>query len=340
MQSKIPTRSIGIFVVVCLSVICILIVNFSKGATIFTPGYTILVRASSVGGLKLGASVTMSGVPIGTVKSVELEKEGKSVIIACRIEQKYAIYSDALVEIEQSGFLGDQFVAIMPAKNEGKLLTNNDRIDAGSPFNLQEAARSAVGLMQRLDSTAAKIDIAVDRVEKQLLSAHTISNLTETIASVRRATERAETAVAEIQSLVQENRPSITGSFSNAHAFSARLSELGDRLSVVSSNANQVVLNVDKVIVSNQEDVQATIANLRIATDNLKTLTTDLQAGKGLAGALLKDPRMAANVGQILTNVNTVSSNLARFGLLHKPKDSLPKPIEQGTVHKGRSAFN
>ena len=339
MQSKIPTRSIGIFVVVCLSVICILIVNFSKGATIFTPGYTILVRAMSVGGLKLGASVTMSGVPIGTVKSVELEKDGKSVIIACRIEKNYAIYSDAHVEIEQSGFLGDQFVAIMPGKNEGKLLTNNDRIDAGSPFNLQEAARSAVGLMQRLDSTAAKIDSAVDRVDKQLLSTHTISNLTETIASVRRATERAESAVAEIQSLVQENRPSITGSFSNAHAFSTRLAELGDRLAIVSSNANQVVLNVDKVIVSNQEDVQATIANLRAATDNLKALTTDLQAGKGLAGALLKDPRMAANVGQILTNVSTVSSNLARFGLLHKPKDALPKPIEQGTVHKGRSGF-
>lgn len=339
MQSKISPRSVGLFVVVCLAIICALIINFSKGATIFTPGYVVKVRAKSVGGLKLGASVTMSGVPIGSVTSIELDKDGKEVIIECRIEKRYAIYSNAHVEVEQSGFLGDQFIAVLPAETNGQLLTDGGTLTAGNPFNLQEAARAAVGLMQRLDSTAAKIDQAVERVDKQLLSSETISNLTATIASFKRAAESAEKAVKEVQTLVQENRPAITGSFSNVNAFSTRLNELGDRLSVVSSNANGVVSRVDQILASNQNDIHSTIENLRASTETLRSLTADLQAGKGLAGALLKDQTLALNVGQILTNVNVVSSNLARFGLLHKPKDALPKPIKQGEVRSGRSGF-
>ena len=66
-------------------------------------------------------------------------------------------------EIEQSGFLGDQYVSIIPLANKQPALADGSSVRAQSPFNLQEAARSAVGLMQKLDAAATKIDVAVGR---------------------------------------------------------------------------------------------------------------------------------------------------------------------------------
>ena len=41
----------------------------------------------------------------------------------------------------------------------------------------------------------------------------------------------------------------------------------------------------------------------------------ELQAGKGLAGALLKDEQLADSVSQIANNLSITSSNLNRLGL-------------------------
>ena len=45
-----------------------------------------------------------------------------------------------------AGFLGDQYVAVTPVKNEGPVYASGDHAPAEEPFNLQEVARSAAGL--------------------------------------------------------------------------------------------------------------------------------------------------------------------------------------------------
>ena len=53
---------------------------------------------------------------VGTVSGMQLAPDGKSVTIILRIYQDYQIHKDARFVIEQSGFLGDQYVAIMPTE--------------------------------------------------------------------------------------------------------------------------------------------------------------------------------------------------------------------------------
>ena len=60
---------------------------------------------------------------------------------------------------------------------------------------------------------------------------------------------------------------------------------------------------------------------------------TDLQAGRGLAGNLLKDEQTMHQFRALLTNLNTavhrfstLTSNLNTHGLLHKPRPGKPRP--------------
>ena len=79
------------------------------------------------------------------VKEITLAEDGRSVTIDLQIYKDKLIFQDARFVIEQSGFLGDQFVAVMPTENEGGTLTNNAEVNCQEPFDLQEVARSAAG---------------------------------------------------------------------------------------------------------------------------------------------------------------------------------------------------
>ena len=112
----------------------------------------------------------MSGVQVGTVAETRLSPEGTNVSIYLKIYNQYIIRDDARFIIEQSGFLGDQYVAIYPGLNQGTILTNNAVAHAEEPFNLLAAARSANGFIQRIDTAAKKLDDAINDVRRLVLN--------------------------------------------------------------------------------------------------------------------------------------------------------------------------
>src|SRR2546423_15654456 len=117
---------VGLFVVIGLALMGALLIKFSKGTTGFRHTYNILMRASNVGGLKVKSFVLMSGVQAGTVSDIQLAPAGTNVTITLKIFGQYQIHKDAHFTIEQSGFLGDQYVAIVPTKNEAEAFANGE----------------------------------------------------------------------------------------------------------------------------------------------------------------------------------------------------------------------
>src|SRR6516165_2003605 len=185
MDKKRLEWKVGLFVFIGLAVLGALMLQFSKGTSIFRPTYNLYLVAKNIGGLKKGASVLMSGVPIGTVSDIELSPKGTSVTITLRIYKRYVIHKDAMFLIEQSGFLGDQYVAIVPTHNEGDVWEPDGHPTAEEPFNLQEVARSAAGFLQRVDETTKKLDEAIADVRRLVLNEETLTNLSTAVGNLR-----------------------------------------------------------------------------------------------------------------------------------------------------------
>jgi phospholipid/cholesterol/gamma-HCH transport system substrate-binding protein len=259
-----------------------------------------------VGGIKKEASVLMAGVPVGSVTGAELSPEGTNVIVYLKILDRYRIHGDAVFTIDSMGFLGDQYVAIIPGRNEKPALKDGDEVICREPFNFQEVARSALGFIQRIDDTAKKLDSALTRVEQRVLNEETLTNLSATIGNFRLVSERALATVDKIDRLVQSNAPPIGVTASNLALFSHQLSDLAT--------------NLQDVLTTNKADLTGAVKNIESSTEMMKSLLSDLQAGKGLAGSLLKDEKLSVGVSQLVSNLTTLSSNLNRHGLLWKPR--------------------
>ncbi|MDB6064468.1 MAG: Mammalian cell entry related domain protein [Pedosphaera sp.] len=321
MSQKRLEIKVGLFVLLCMALVAGLLIQFSKGSTFFHNTYSIILKAGNVGGLRARATVLMSGVQVGTVAQTLLAPEGTNVSIYLKIYKQYVIRDDARFVIEQSGFLGDQYVAIYPGENKGNVLTNNSVMHAQEPFNMQEVARSAAGFIQRSDDTVKKLNNAIDDVRRLVLNEQTLTNLSYAISTFKKVSDDAESMVTNLNSVVTSNAVPIAFAVSN--------------LVTITEHLDALSLSAQGILNTNEPQINAALSNLRASTATLSNLLAEVQAGKGLAGAVLKNQALAESVASLAGNLSITSSNLNRLGLWHflwyknKPPEtnSAPAPI-------------
>lgn len=292
---------VGLFVFVGLVLLGALLLQFSKGLTYFRSTYDIYLNTPNVGGLQKNASVLMAGVHVGTVQGMKLGPEGTNVLVTLRLLKDYVVRRDARFVIEQSGFLGDQYVGIIPTENQKPPLRHGDIAQAEAPFNFQEFTRSASQFISRVDETVKKLNDALAEVTRLLLNPETLTNLSMTAGNMKTFSQRALSGIDELNALVATNAPALSVSASNLVLFSQHLNQFaGDARGLLSANS---------------EGVTRTVKNIESSSESLKAVMSDLQAGKGLAGSLLNDEETAARMAQIAYNLSITTSNLNRLGL-------------------------
>ena len=305
---------VGLFVIIGLVLGAALIVQFNKSAGPLTPVYRLHLQAKDVSGVIPGSVVLMAGVRIGFVEDIQLNSMEGDVTIIVKLLKKYEVRKDAQFLIRQSGFLGDQYIGVFQGSKGAKILTDGETVRCEEPFDLGEVARSTGGLIKKVDSIVGQLSNAVARVDTTLLAGETLTNLAQTVANFRGVSERTLGALTKLETLIETNTPAFTGSISNVQTFSLEL--------------NNVVKEVHETITQNRKQLTAAVGNIETATIKLDKMMDDVNAGKGLAGMLVKDERLAADLSLIMSNLTVLSSNINNKGLwsvFRKPKGAPKK---------------
>jgi phospholipid/cholesterol/gamma-HCH transport system substrate-binding protein len=266
MNSPKHETKVGAFVLGGGVLLVALLLLFSKGFTL-APTYTLKLHAGSAGILKRKSTVQMAGVPVGAIENIELTTEGRSVTVFLKLEKKYKVYRDARFAIEQSGFLGDQYVAILPGENKGAVLVDGDEVNAETPFDLQEVARSAAGFIKRIDDTAKRLNETIDDIRAKALNDQTLTNLANSVAALNKFSEDALGTVDNLNQLIRTNTPQISATLANLHTASVALTNI---MADVQAGKGPVgrALHDEKLA----NDLALIAANLSITTSNMNKL--------------------------------------------------------------------
>jgi phospholipid/cholesterol/gamma-HCH transport system substrate-binding protein len=262
---------------------------------------------------------------------MQLAPDSKSVTITLRVYRQYQIHKDARFTIEQSGFLGDQYVAILPTKNQGEFFGPGSEAKAEAPLDMQEMARSAAGLLVHIDAAATNINEVLNDARRTVFSLRALTNLSATFDNFHRVSERSLTLADNLGALVETNRPVITVTISNLLFFSEQI--------------NQSASVLRELVTTNSPEIDAVVKNIESSTATLKNLLDGVQAGKGLAGKMLENEEIAANVSQIVTNLSITTSNLNRLGLWgvlwqHKPPQTNAPTPAHGPLPPPKNPFD
>ena len=117
---------VGIFTVSMLLVAVGLVVIF--GEFRFGPSNTYHANFTDATRLKAGQKVRISGVPVGSVKGVKLNKNN-SVDVAFTVDKRYTLYSSTRALIRYENLVGDRFLEITAGPGQLRKLRPGGTID-------------------------------------------------------------------------------------------------------------------------------------------------------------------------------------------------------------------
>ena len=90
-------------------------------------GFSLHARFENIDGIVTGSKVKLSGVNIGTVKSISLEPESYYAFITMNFDKKFSFPDDTEASVQLEGLLGGSYISILPGGSD-VMLSNGQEI--------------------------------------------------------------------------------------------------------------------------------------------------------------------------------------------------------------------
>ena len=151
MRQKNLELMVGLFVALGVAAFLILALKASDLTSLGNDqGYRITARFENIGGLKVRAPVTLSGVRIGRVVGIDLDPKTYEAVVTLSVDPRHnRLPTDSGASILTSGLLGEQYVGLEPGGMD-------DYLKDGGVIRLTQSALVLEKLIGRvLTSTAA-----------------------------------------------------------------------------------------------------------------------------------------------------------------------------------------
>ena len=130
MRTRSLELAVGGFLVIGIAALFFLAIKVSGlSSELSQPSYKVYVHFQNIGGLTVRSKVTMSGVTIGRVADIELDKKRLNAKVTLEIYNDVnEISTDAVASILTAGLLGEKYIGIVPGADD-IFIKNGDEIE-------------------------------------------------------------------------------------------------------------------------------------------------------------------------------------------------------------------
>jgi len=129
-----PSRAVdlstGLFVLLGFAAILFLVTQITnREFSLASDSYHLQAQFENIGGLKVGAPVSMAGVTVGRVDSIGYSMDALKAVVMLRINGSYnRIPNDSDASIFTAGLLGGQYIGLTPGGSE-EYYKDGDRVE-------------------------------------------------------------------------------------------------------------------------------------------------------------------------------------------------------------------
>ena len=218
--------TVGSFVLVGLLAAMVMVLTIANRQNVFVKRYQLFAIFESVGGLKAGAPVFLSGVEVGTVNSLSFTSRG-GVRATLQIQKRYIdrIKEDSVATIGSVGLLGDKSVEITVGSQDSAALQPGLLLKTQSPVSLNALLEGVTPLSHRLEDVL----INLGKITGEL--ANDREALGKSLVAASEVLERISRGEGTLGRLVNDDRmyEDLVRTVKTAEGTAASLKELSDR---------------------------------------------------------------------------------------------------------------
>ena len=129
--------TVGIFMLLGILCLAYMSIRFGKMEVFSKKSYDVYGIFTDVGGLRVGASVSIAGVDVGRVKSISLNEQYEAKVVLS-LNAGIQLQEDSIASVKTKGLIGEKYVGITPGgaeeviKPEGRIRETESAVDLES----------------------------------------------------------------------------------------------------------------------------------------------------------------------------------------------------------------
>lgn len=281
--------------------------NFLKGKNVFTSGRVFTVKYDNVNGLAPSKPVSVNGLRVGRVEEIKIIDDVQPIYfeVLISIQKDVQFSKKTVAEIYEPGIMSGPEIRLV-------LDYGKDVAQSGDYLPGRLATGMLAGLTDKLDPTQAKLDSVLLTLNKTLTSVdhmldaenqqnlkNVLKNLNQTVSSFDRTAKSIEGTSNSANHLIASNEQVLQQTLKNANATLASTKVTVEKFGQTADRLNSLQLD-------------QTIKNFEMASNNLNTLLQDINNGKGSLGKLAKEDDIANDLKATIGNMNALVEDLKK----------------------------
>ena len=331
---------VGIFVLIALVVLGFLIINSTGDFNPFASRLKLIARFESADGLREGAEVQLAGVPIGKVEEVRMlpsdSPEDSKIEAIMNVDTSLdgqpitdRIRTDSTAKLIATSVLAnDKLINITPGTQKGTPVSENYILDSTTAISINQLTQTGDELLQQINKLAVPTNEILTKANRGEGTLGKIINDEALYNDLDTAIAESRLTFVKLQNTLDKvnNGDGTAGKILNDPALYNNLNKTVTQLEAISNDLRAGRGTAGKFLTDEAlyNDARAAVKDLRDSVRDLKptlqrfnqisqdigSITADLNAGRGSAGKLLKDEQLYDDAKDTLAKFNTTAARL------------------------------
>ncbi|MCX8057009.1 MAG: MlaD family protein [Ignavibacteria bacterium] len=268
---------LGLFTFLGTVILVIGIFLIGNKDLLFQDTFELKAYFPSVEGLRVGSPVRLTGINVGSIKSIEFIADTTSkILITMRIRRdvQQFIKKDSRASIETEGLVGNKVLVISGGSGSAPSVQDGDVLPTKTTATYAEIIEETQGILSYIKEISREFSITLKKVNEGEGTIGKLLNDQKLYRSIDQATQTANQTMMGLTTSLEEITNVVTG--------------LGNNLVNVISGVDSIVKKIDNLV-------------LRV------------NQGEGVLGALVSDKSAYDSVKAIINNL-IITANQARLG--------------------------
>jgi phospholipid/cholesterol/gamma-HCH transport system substrate-binding protein len=272
-------------------------------------GYVVYALFNDAAGIAKHSQVRVSGIPVGTIKSVRLD-QGKARI-DIRINPDIPLHVDASVTKVSSSLLGEYYLSIAPGTEGRERLKDGDQIGvAVEAVTTDSLMRDVAGISEDVKRVTHSLADSVGTEEGKENLRETLKQLAEVTKAlnqtVRENRENIHNILLQVEAITAKGEPEVRQILENVRESTHDIRQM---LARPEDNTQKSAGEVRKIL----DKVDRASASLESTLSHLDSVTGRIDRGEGTVGRLTKDEKLINEVEGVTQTVGDFIGGISRL---------------------------
>jgi phospholipid/cholesterol/gamma-HCH transport system substrate-binding protein len=303
--------------------------NFLKGSDFFSSTHKYQVVYDNIDGLVASNPVSINGLSVGQVKSIEiLQKQQNKLLVVLEIKKGIVVTQGSRAVLADDGLLGGKLIRL--GINYGK----PELEEGGTLVAVKESGLSAL-----IREKTLPVLNNVDSLTYQLN--RVVAQFDQTGVVLNQTLRSANAAVGTLDLTIAENRAGLRTTLANVNKLSSSLIETEKQLKPILAKADTFADSLQGL------QLKQTLGSVNKTVDNLQKILGAINKGEGSLGKLASDEALYRNVNATTASLEKLLTDLREnpkryvhfslFGRKEKPAATTETPPASTTGMTSRA---